>query len=246
MSLRPRGLSSAHHTPQLQASTPLPSKRQSPLMQHQTAPSSMQDTPKLSSSPRPPGEYRVFCHDLVVPEGSECCLTVPILSAPGPMQLSDRFGNKILQAMPRSGVGPERAGIILPWMELISISGDVLAQCAAIRKGPNAMFELFRPHFEPFGNLTAVPGKDANRGYVSTDTSWPDNFKLETVVGQTYQIFGNLAERRVHFTEPTGTLIAVTERINPESYLLRVASLTDVGLILCSLLCVEHLNGPIP
>jgi len=184
--------------------------------------------------------------------GMECCLMIPILAdGPGPMKVSDRHGNTILEAVPRSDPPSPNLGFCLPWYEVLSKSGDTLAHCAAAPQGERPEFKFYRPQFELFGKLVAVSAGAQRKGFRPSnaepvqeveDAEDPDRYILHAVAGQDYLVVGSMKERRMRFTDPSGTTIALTEPASSEAYLLRASSLKDVGFILCTLLSLEYLD----
>jgi len=175
--------------------------------------------------------------DLVVPAGSECCLVVPIRQSFADLAIVDRQGHTILNAMAMWDNPRASTQFCLPWMQLVSVSGHMIADLAKVKAPGRSRFMVCRPGFELFGQLTP-----SAEGIASSSETWPQEYKFQTVVGDQCMVFGDVKEHRMHVMGTNASLMAVTEPINSESYSLRVAALADVGLILSILLSLEYLG----
>jgi hypothetical protein len=122
-------------------------------------------------------------------------------------------------------------------LQLMTADGKVLAQCRATRHDPGGVFEchLLRADGAHFGTLTS----DENE----------DRYTLSTLNKTTLNFWGSFEHHAVNITDEAGELLATTERCNTEFdasseyFRLRVAPGADVGLVVCSLLCIDHLGG---
>lgn len=181
----------------------------------------------------PGGETSVtLSPDLVVPDNCECALLMPIKEIrPGSYHITDMVGSEVLHVSPK---GPKRR------LALMSAAGDVLAQCCAARPSAppgqpgSAEFHFFRPNGDYFALLSR--GTDQER------------YTLSTVRGTQMSLWGYFGQHSVNVTGDAGKLLATTEKCQAdfdpdgEYFRLRVASKMDVGLVLCSLLCIFHLG----
>lgn len=215
-----------------------------------------------TSPPPSAGLDVVFCLDLVVPQGCECILIIPVKPIrDGPFQVTDINGNVVLCVTQRvlaplssrmvDSTGESMKDLhtlakeritegseLLRCLVLSTVMGDVLAQCCAARPSMpsgSAEFHLMRASSDYFATLNRT-------------RSPQDQFTLETIHNKRMHFWGSFEHHAVNITDHEGKLIATTENCNvnfDESgmyYRLRVAPLTDVALVLCSLLCIEHLG----
>jgi len=215
-----------------------------------------------------------FCPDLRVPESCECILVVPVrpLSL-APFDITDMSGNVVLRAvlkgshtastfslaggsaMSLGACGRQSSeqgrGSMPPgpsWRLLLMTAsnagqGDVLAQCCIARSstgggaGPPE-FHLLRAQGDFFARLTQNEARD--------------RYVLTTLSGARHRFWGSFDHHAVNIIDDAGDLMATTEACSVDFdsrgqfYRVRVAPMTDVGLVLCSLLCIGHLGygGP--
>lgn len=179
--------------------------------------------------------------DLVVPAGSECDLLLPTYSqAAGraePVSITDVAGNSILQVHPaweRPKSNAVRLEFALPWMQLCTPSGHLMAKFAKVISDGNPRFSIFRPNFELFAQITAIDS--------GAPREWPDEYRLETVGGDLYRVFGCVKDSLMQITAPGGTLVATTEATPEGDCMMRAIALTDVGLVTCTFLSLMHLG----
>jgi len=172
--------------------------------------------------------------DLVVPAGSDCILNVSI---PGPETtalITNINGTAILQAVPKweqpKAKVPTEFG--LPWMELQTASGQVLAAFAKMAIGRQPTYAIFRPEFELFGKI-------AQQKVNFKILEQPVEYRLETVSGDSYRVTGSVQENCMQMEGPSGTLVAETERLSDHSLLLRAMPLMDTGIVVCTLLSLK-------
>jgi len=75
-----------------------------------------------------------------------------------------------------------------------------------------------------------------------------DRYTLDALTGARLHLWGSFDIYTVNITDDEGKLLATTEPCNAdfdfrgEYYRVRMAPLTDVGLVLCSLFCIYHLG----
>lgn len=212
-------------------------------------------TPHLPHTSISGGLEVVFCPDLIVPQGCECILIIPVrpINDDPPFEVTDMNGNVVLGVSERlttlhssHRMAANRMQDDAPSMRRLIIAtaqGDILAQCCAARpsKPPgergSAEFHLLRASGEYFATLTR-------------NGSPQDQYALQTLNGKRLHFWGSFESQyhAVNITDQEGKLVATTENCTvtfdgtAEYYRLRVAPLTDVGLVLCSLLCIEHLG----
>mmetsp|Transcript_43996 Transcript_43996/g.95608 ORF Transcript_43996/g.95608 Transcript_43996/m.95608 type:complete len:399 (-) Transcript_43996:83-1279(-) len=207
------------------------------------------------AGPASPSEdgLQPFCPDLIVPRGCECVLLVPIVPlCLGPFSVCDPNGHVVLRVSPKSmapppsidrgrgsarkfvSFGPDSLGS--SWrIELATGSGDLLAQSSFCKPGQNESsshpsFALMRADGGHFATLL----RNQQEGYELTT---PDHI---------IYFWGSFDHHAVNITDEGGKLLATTELCRAdwdqtgEFYRLRVAPLVDVGLLLCSLVCIDQ------
>jgi hypothetical protein len=124
-------------------------------------------------------------------------------------------------------------------LQLKTSQGEMLAQCCPVRSDlmPGVQggieFQLLRADGEYFARLTRSQGED--------------RYMLSTVVGLQLHFWGSFEHYAVNITDEAAKLLATTEKCHVDFdpsgryYRLRAAPLTDIGIVLCSLLCVHQL-----
>lgn len=186
-----------------------------------------------SSNPKAAGAVAVaqFCPELMVPPNCECTLVIPV----GPemeFNITDVSGSVVLRVstnMLSGGGGP--GSLTLTTAD----SRTVALVRPAGSTTPVTEFHLLRTSGELFGRLTCL--EEGRYQLTTHGGSPPMNF------------WGSFVDHAVNVTDEGRGLLATTElshvEFDPagEYYRLRVAPLTDVGLILCSLLAVDRLGG---
>lgn len=211
-----------------------------------------------SRSPSPSPERvadsdRCLCPDLVVPPNCECILLVPTRSLEqGPVSVTDTHGNAVLSIEPRPvaaagssrmacrpvaacgggdsspEAGSPQAGARSQRLVLKTIYGDLLAQCGPAPARPSPPeFHLLRATGEHFAKLSCNAGRD--------------RCTLTTRAGSRLHFWGSPANHALNVAHSSGKICATTEPQNLHYYKLRVAPLMDVGLVLCGVLCIDHL-----
>lgn len=155
----------------------------------------------------------------------------------------------------REAASCREARLGLQRLVLLTGHGTILAQCglapgrpaAAQRaQGRAAEFHILRSSGDYFAKLTRNEGQE--------------RYTLGTRTGTRLYFWGSFERHAANVTDDSGKLLATTEEhasgampvstpVGPAGaskesshYKLRVAPLMDVGLVLCGLLCIEHLS----
>jgi hypothetical protein len=205
------------------------------------------------------GNYH-FCEDLVVPPYKECMLLVPIRHQipTGAFNVTDTSGSVVLHVSVRgSSSAPlaqvQATGASQRRLVLSTATGETLVQCCT-----SATHKFPLPNLLPDEGLGTTEFKllrAAGDYYASLLRCEPPNpegtrYLLKTIRGTRFHFWGAFERHAVNITDERGKLLATTEvcqvdfDTNGQYYRLRVAPLTDVGLILCGLLCIHHLDTP--
>jgi len=206
------------------------------------------------------GVHPYFCHDLVVPPGCECILNVP-LKCPiqGPCEARDLNGIPVIRiescTLPQGGGASE--GLLK--LVLTTEYGNVVAQCmpspARIAGKSPEREQCECALISASGDVFALIKKDEGER---------DRYTLATKMDGQLRVSGSRRERALNVVDRAGRLVAKTSSmmdqpslippgavigqhpqvsLDPDQdyFTLRVAPLMDVGLILCLLLCIQHL-----
>uniref|UniRef100_A0A7S2FBY2 Tubby C-terminal domain-containing protein n=1 Tax=Alexandrium andersonii TaxID=327968 RepID=A0A7S2FBY2_9DINO len=207
-------------------------------------------SPGQGGSPDPD---KCLCPDLVVPPNCECILLIPTATlGQEEFNITDTHGNTVLSveprpAPPRSSGGPTssplsafsptgsplrsgaQAGSRPQRLVLNSIYNDLLAQCgpAPSKRSEPPEFHLLRASGEYFAKLTCSESRK--------------ECMLVTKSGARLHFWGSPADHALNVTSGSGRVCATTEPQTLQRYKLRVAPLMDVGLVLCGVLCIDHL-----
>lgn len=227
----------------------------------------MAQPPSAKSSTLPVATEREtdFCPDLVVPLSCECMLFVPTEARrrTGHLEITDSKGDAVLRAVLTSGanarpadssptVGRGVSNVSFATMGgaygnagrptglmLSTVSGDPLARCVVVQSGPEGFtsVDFVQPSGALFARLSLV-----------RDDMGHERYSLGAVNGEKMHFWGSFARNTVNVSDETGKLFATTEPCTEldkvgSYFRLRVAPLTDVGLVLCGLLCVYCLKG---
>lgn len=186
-------------------------------------------------SPRSAEDFETLCPCLVVPDGMEFVFAVREVLTVVRQELS--FSVVDLDGSPLShiivnetGSGPQ-CGIFLQMLDgepLASIRTDML------HSWPGRLPEMCYASGEVFGRVAKGDGRD----YVLRDNEDRILLRLE----------GNFKEKTVKATSWCGELIALSERCiisldGGAHYQVRVAPGADAGLVLCSLLAMDKIEG---
>jgi len=205
------------------------------------------------SSPAPQKSY--LCDDLVVPQHSECLLLIPRYPPPSRERFDvlDTTGTVVLQVTKR-GSGPPASAQALDAgvCRLLLTSaqgGDSLAQCCQVRTTsvPGScevtQFQVLTGAGDYFGGLSRTAQSDQYE------------FVLSVADGQKLIFRGDKEQYSWRVTDADGKMVANTEmchvtfEVAPVAgarggyFRLRLAQQTDVGAILCGLLCIHQLSG---
>jgi len=206
----------------------------------------------LSKAMIPPAEGGYLCAELVVPSNCECVLLVPMKPlGEHPFEITDTHRSPVLFVV--AAGQPSRFVLSANDGLRLALFGAAESPNARSRSPPGrgrtstgpatpalslqGDFELQRPNGDHFARLTRGPTRE--------------RFTLVTHAGVRLHFWG---QKSVNVTDDEDQLVATTEQssevrcpgVSPESEshqccLLRVAPLTDVGLVLCGVLCVQHL-----
>mmetsp|Transcript_26482 Transcript_26482/g.61535 ORF Transcript_26482/g.61535 Transcript_26482/m.61535 type:complete len:398 (+) Transcript_26482:81-1274(+) len=185
-----------------------------------------------------------LCPGLTVPSGCECSLLVPTRPRRGePYSFVDNLGGAILMVAddPADQSSPH------PRQMLSGGDGVLLAKVGRVESSfPSGMpaavdFELVSAKGEVWAEMSYQPGAGADQQDKST-------IKVKT--GRQIDVVGSLRHCALNFTDEQGRLLATTEllrepgpggRAPGTTYRLRIAPLTDVGLVACALTCLHTL-----
>lgn len=198
------------------------------------------------------GEPAVFCPGLIVPEGCECHLVVPIRSsspvAQGSFTVCDVNGNVILAVDPQ-GSGDaflqasrmrDRMGSSSDQLLIRATTGHLLVRCLPARPVNNSVFPLptqfhiLQGDGDACARLECGVGDDRGR------------CELYTTSGQRFTFRGTFLRHMLAVLDEQDEVVATTEecrvdfdRDQREYYSVRAAQLVDVGLLLGGLLCID-------
>eukprot|EP00930_Biecheleria_cincta_P003526 TRINITY_DN104464_c0_g1_i1.p1 TRINITY_DN104464_c0_g1~~TRINITY_DN104464_c0_g1_i1.p1 ORF type:complete len:505 (-),score=30.12 TRINITY_DN104464_c0_g1_i1:22-1500(-) len=235
------------------SSAPLKSSDMSSLL-----PSSVSGQPKIGRTATTPLVENRFspstlCQGLVVPQGCECNLVVPVSPLRcGPLSIFDPAGDVVMRVLPCTGNSisqsiatktadasqGEIAMTVNRHLELTTASGDVLAQ---------TYMTSFRSSLEPRVNQvnTEFDFFRADGSYYATlQSTEHSSYQLTTSDSKLF-FWGSLDCHTINVADHTGKILGATSRpyragFDPDGkyFRLRAAPLTDVGLLLCSLVCI--------
>jgi len=192
-----------------------------------------------------------FCPDLVVPPGCEVILKVPITTlSQGPFDVTDINDSAVLHVEPRAlnlrpsivpggrGAEPRQQYRLVLTREY----GTIMAQCGpSLTEARECV--LLRAAGDHFAKITGTEEK---------------SYTLTTCTGSKLFFWGSFEDHAINVIDSAGKLVAKTGAELPASsdaisvaaskhsqgapiYRLRVAPLADVGLVLCGLLCIQHI-----
>jgi len=188
-----------------------------------------------------PLEDHYFCPDLVVPAGCECILLVPTkLKGSETQHITDSNGSIVL-SVTASDTGPSVR------RKLVAGSNVTLPECGRARSSlpGNTLsvieFELISASGEVWAQISYEPRQGAE-----------DRCVITTKNEQQLHMVGSVRYNALNMTDVQGGLLATTEPVVEQGPLgeppgstcrLRVAPLADVGLVLCTLICLQHLSS---
>lgn len=196
---------------------------------------------KVQQVPLTPLEDLYFCPDLVVPAGCECILLVPSrLRGSESHNITDSNGSTVLSVV-TSSEGPSAQ------RTLVAGNNVTLASCGRSRSSlPGSMltsieFELISASGDVWARINYEPRQGAE-----------DRCTITTKTEQQLHMVGSVRYNALNMTDDQGGLLATTEPVVEPGPLgeapgsvcrLRVAPMADVGLVLCSLICLKHLSS---
>mmetsp|Transcript_31272 Transcript_31272/g.72935 ORF Transcript_31272/g.72935 Transcript_31272/m.72935 type:complete len:458 (+) Transcript_31272:200-1573(+) len=221
----------------------------------------------IQGNPAAQGLALQFCAGLVVPSGHECLLAVPVFRAraararqPSSFEVRDLEGKELIQAeVPAWAAGGGSIGQAASVVLRSSSTSETqplshLAHCKAdLDMGGLPKAEFFNAHGQLFATMAKASPQQVQRLWPNqghfTDASMP-SYVLTAAAGAGAQLLfsGNFDEHAVRVVNDRSEQLADTEpasmRFDPEGvyYKLRVASNTDVGLVLCGLLLISQME----
>jgi len=184
-----------------------------------------------------------LCPDLIVPASCECILRVPQQSPrQGAFSVTDMNGVEVLNVVLRPGVSGDAGGG--QCIALTTGEGHTLAQCVRVQArstgGPE--FHLLRSTGEDYGQLVRSSGRD--------DVMYTVRLRSSVEI----YFWGSFEQHTINITDNLGRLLAMSEALEDSEslprplgsprakcYKLRVAPLMDVSIVLCGLMCIDHL-----
>jgi hypothetical protein len=209
-------------------------------------------------SPGPEGVFSggidpYFCRDLIVPDGCECILKVPVRClSKGPFEVRDlNEGSEVLKVEPRALHQRGRGAKGHFKLVLTTEFGVIVAQCmpSADQSWQSKQRECVLVRAS--GDIFAVVA--IGEGMEEQDR---DRYTLTTKLNGRLYMWRCKHEQTLSFVDSTGKLVALadfspsgaktgqqpqaSQDPNEVYFKLRVAPLMDVGLILCGLLCIHH------
>lgn len=192
-----------------------------------------------------PGLNPFFCQDLVVPPGCECILKIPFRClSKGPFEACDPNEKPVLRVEPhplhQAGSGAEGLSKIVLTTEF----GIIVAQCM-----PSPARVAGQSPEREQRECVLVRASGDMFAVMKMEQGLHERYTLTTKLGGQLHIRGSKREQALSVMDATGKLVAKTCRIgllrssDPDEvyFKLCVAPLVDVGLILCVLLCIQHL-----
>jgi len=196
------------------------------------------------------GDSPVLCPDLVVPAICECVLRVDLKRAAfEAMAVKDSHGNPILRvsvrgSKARQAACPNEDRRVL----LTTVEGFVLAQCVGSHQ-VDGEFHMFRADGELFGRVWQSEPRSYGAGGREREV-----YTLRSVVGAEWFFGACFSQEMIDITDAKGKLLAML-RPEPDGIempsqqssddknvsWLRVASSTDVAIVLCGIFTITKL-----
>jgi len=201
-----------------------------------------------------------FCQDLVVPPACQCILKVPLRClSEGPFEACDPSGNAVVRVEPRplhqAGGGAE--GLLK--LILTTEFGTTVAQCMP----SPARIAGQSPEREQ-RECVLLRASGETFAVIKMEVDDSERYTLTTKLDGRLHVWGNKQEQALNIVDSSGKLVAKTCRMtdnldfipsgamagqrpnvsmDPDKvyFTLGVAPLIDVGLILCVVLCIQHL-----
>jgi len=201
-----------------------------------------------------------FCQDLVVPPACECVLKVPLRClSKGPFEACDPNDNAVLRVEPRplhQAVGGAQGFLKLV---LTTEFGTTVAQCMP----SPARIAGQSPEREQ-RECVLLRASGETFAVIKMEVDDSERYTLTTKLDGRLHVWGNKQEQALNIVDSSGKLVAKTCRMtdnldfipsgamagqrpnvsmDPDKvyFTLGVAPLIDVGLILCVVLCIQHL-----
>mmetsp|Transcript_154475 Transcript_154475/g.280653 ORF Transcript_154475/g.280653 Transcript_154475/m.280653 type:complete len:507 (+) Transcript_154475:197-1717(+) len=223
-----------------------------------TSPKAVLRTPQQPREVLPLIASRHLCPGLVVPAGNECILAVPTLRHVGvpprdraAFNIQDLDGKSVIQAevMAPKWVNIQASGIeqrpmLVLRAGLVPGSGGrapapLLAYCKAGQEAGERR------------NVYIYDARDELFAHISKDRNYRTRYVLTSGrIGLQLIFEGDFASRRVQVTNEQQQLLSETEAcrmsFDPSGsyYKLRVVADVDVGLMLCALIAIDHMELP--
>lgn len=182
-----------------------------------------------------------FCPELVVPEGSECVLMVPILP-PTVLDVIRDGGDSIFHVVDQAGntclcvrvqsfaVAGDGLRVARPGLrERIVLTSATRFRVLAYCERHGLSFHVHRNDDQ----LVARLNRDEKSG----------QYSLVSRSGPLLEYQGKFGDHSMRVNNPEGQEIAFCEKGNADRFILRVGPLVDVGLVLCGLFAVDRMEA---
>eukprot|EP00929_Paragymnodinium_shiwhaense_P016226 TRINITY_DN12444_c0_g1_i3.p1 TRINITY_DN12444_c0_g1~~TRINITY_DN12444_c0_g1_i3.p1 ORF type:complete len:558 (+),score=89.19 TRINITY_DN12444_c0_g1_i3:112-1785(+) len=229
-------------------------RTEAPSVLRTSVPARQAFTPAMHGlTPRSASE--VLCPELLVPLGNECTLLVPRFREGETFEVATITGAVVVRltsVKPIAAVVPHSERIIAaPVLARLSFSdgeGRLLMHCSIAK--PLVQPQGFRRHWKASGSgsgWTFHIQRSNGLDFAKLSTGGPRDARyiLETVAGDKLFFLHSKASRSLNIADEDGNLLsrceAITEHASAHLCKLRVGPLMDVGLLLCSLYCIQFL-----
>jgi len=179
-----------------------------------------------------------LCNLTVVPLGCESILYVPVAPEDS-FHVLDQYGDPVIGVELNAGETSEEE-----WrVKLIAHDGEQVAQCkVAPVPGDGNEFQLFGSNDECFATLVPEGADEVPDMQRFPSEKPPMVWAVRSSCGSKWLFRGRFDNHAVEVTDPQGKVVAMSQSVDGNVYLLRVAPLMDVSIVLCSLLAVHHLR----
>merc|ERR1719265_333882 len=208
----------------------------------------------------PPGS--TFCPSLVVPEGHECHLVIPIRvghpMSHGPFSITDVNNNIIFTAEAQAGTYATfgRSHKMTDWVpseQLLirgSTSGQLRLRCIPLQAGPGVP-PTYLPDGQRYPKVFHIMRDDSDTVARLDCGVEESRCELTTSIDSRKTLFhpshGDFTQNKMAVVEPDDLIIATTSRgdvpfhldRSRPCYTVRMAENVDAGLILGALLCID-------
>lgn len=201
-------------------------------------------SPSMASLPSVPPKDEHLCPSLVVPEGMEFVFVVPELVRRGRQQLSfiirDLQGNDLSHAVVSETTQASSQCSIF----LLTLKDELLAvvntESAHVASGEQLSLPICRPSGEVFCAVMRDGPASAGQYVVQDGSGHP-----------MLTFHGDFREKAINVVNSVGRLVGATERTvvdfdRDPHYQVRVAPHVDAGLVTCSLLAIDKIEGSAP